>query len=323
MPLHATIAIPTSRLGDLLDHIGVEDIIPRDNEIQARCPLHEKRMGQREHNPRHWSINVHTGVHHCFSCGYKGGLTQLVMDVTGKGIWDAQRTIHQFSVSLQPYAALSTEPEEYAEPRQTLLERLQSFSEPPERAMRRRKLTEASVAHYGVRWDDEDNAWILPIHSENGDLWGWQSKTKDRVLNHPNRVKKSHTLFGLDVLIEEQTADPANNYTVVVESPLDCLYLYELGYPAVAVFGSTMSEFQRRLILQCFETVILALDNDLAGINGTRQVTTTRLHHHISVQTLNYEQAGGAKDPGEMSPKEFHAAMQTAIPVYHWPRRQR
>ena len=210
----------------------------------------------------------------------------------------------------------------YEEPRQTLVERLLTFGEPPERAMERRRIDPMRSARYGVRWDEDDSAWILPIRGEGGDLWGWQSKNRHRVLNHPNRVKKSHTLFGLDVLTALPPIDPLENYVVIVESPLDCLYLHSLGYPAAALFGSTMSEPQRRLILQCFERVVLALDNDLAGINGTKRIVTERLHHHIPVEVLNYEEMK-AKDPGEMTPDQFHDAMTQATPVHHWPRRQR
>ena len=85
---------------DLLEHIGVEDIRSLGVEVQGRCPMHEKRTGERERRPDHWSINRHSGAHHCFSCEYSGSLTRLVMDVAKTNLWDAHRLIREFEVDL-------------------------------------------------------------------------------------------------------------------------------------------------------------------------------------------------------------------------------
>jgi DNA primase len=53
---------------ELLEHIGVEDLQPRDTEIGGRCPAHEKRTGERESRPDHFFVNRSTGLFHCFSC---------------------------------------------------------------------------------------------------------------------------------------------------------------------------------------------------------------------------------------------------------------
>ena len=50
---------------DLLEYLGVEDIRPLGMEVQARCPMHEKRTGEQELRTDHWSINRGSGAHHC------------------------------------------------------------------------------------------------------------------------------------------------------------------------------------------------------------------------------------------------------------------
>ena len=39
---------------DLLEHIGIEDIRSLGAEVQARCPLHEKRTGEADPDWPDW-----------------------------------------------------------------------------------------------------------------------------------------------------------------------------------------------------------------------------------------------------------------------------
>jgi DNA primase len=50
----------------------------------------------------------------------------------------------------------------------------------------------------------------------------------------------------------------------VVESEIDCLYLWSHGKPAIALGGSNMSQVQRQLILRSpIKTLVLSTDNDV------------------------------------------------------------
>ena len=60
--------------------IPLEDIVDRGNEIGARCPMHERRTGEREQRPNHWSINKESLKFWCFSCKYGGWLPRLLID---------------------------------------------------------------------------------------------------------------------------------------------------------------------------------------------------------------------------------------------------
>jgi DNA primase len=305
---------------ELLVDIGLEDIDPRDDEIHARCPDHERRTGAREQRPRHWSINRLTGAMYCFSCGYSGGLTKLVMDMTGKGLWDVQRLILSYGVD--PVGLVTAEREEEApRPVLDLSERLEQFVDPPARAMRRRQLQAAAVTRYGVRWDEHDSAWVLPIRGPLGDLWGYQTKSPTRVLNHPPGVQKSTTLFGLDLLVEEKlywhlAPAPSDDYVVLVESPLDVIRLDGLGYPAVSSFGALVSDDQLRLILRYFTSMILALDNDETGRRETDRILAAGWHRRVSTEILSYAHTK-AKDVGDMTDDEVETAIEQAhLAVY-------
>jgi DNA primase len=299
----------------LLASLGIEDVRDRGSkEISARCPAHEQRSGEREHRPDHWSINRHTGLHRCWSCGYSGSLVKLVMDMTGLGLWDAQKFIRQHNVetdradvvdianvvsALQVTATLEAD---YA-----------SFTDPPERALRRRKIDLNSCAHFGVRWEEGQplGTWILPIrHPSSGTLWGWQRKRGRRVENHPEGVRKSLTLFGLHLL-------QPGSLAVLTESPLDTLVVHRHGYQAVAAFGAEVSDAQLRLIQERTIRLCIALDNDTAGWLSTQRLLFDRRVAFNELLVLSYRHTT-AKDPGEMTADELDFALQMAVPAREW-----
>jgi hypothetical protein len=301
-------------LETLLAELGMEDISPREDEVYARCPQHERRTGRRENRPRHWSINRATGAHYCFSCGYKGSLLTLIVDLTRQSPWEARKKIREHRLDFAAWAermrpvekALDEyEPGDYID----LSERLECFGDPPGTALRQRGLQRPSVDRYGVRWDLDDKAWVLPIRGPYGDVWGYQTKSENRVLNHPSGVHKSRTLFGLDLLVEQPPA--FRDYVILVESPLDVVYVDGWGYPAVSSFGVVVSDRQLRLLTRFFDRFILALDNDDAGKREMRRLVKSNWAKQRPIEVLNYRRASG-KDPGEMDEAQFVRAVETS-----------
>lgn len=59
----------------------------------------------------------------------------------------------------------------------------------------------------------------------------------------------------------------------LVESEIDCLYLWTLGLPAIAIGGSNFTEEQKRkLLLSGIETLVLATDRDKVGFTIRKQI---------------------------------------------------
>lgn len=292
---------------DLLDAIGVEDIQPHENEVGGRCPMHEQRTGERENRPDHWSVNRRSGAHHCFSCEYSGSLIRLIIDLEHVGLWDAHQMLHRFEVDLDAPEEDTWEP---PVPSADLETQLEQFGPPPSRAVERRHLSLEALDCFRVRWDYEVSAWIFPIHGPGGGLWGWQAKGAEWVRNRPPGIKKSRTLFGVQV--------PQNGtQLVLVESPLDAVYLHGLGYTALASYGAGVSDAQMRLVIERFDEVVLALDNDEAGRNETRRLLNERWHHRLPVYVFNYR-GTAAKDPGECQETEVRTAMADPVMAALW-----
>lgn len=55
---------------------------------------------------------------------------------------------------------------------------------------------------------------------------------------------------------------------IITEGYFDVVQAWQEGYPAVSLFGWSMSDYQAECCLKYFDDFILALDNDEAGIGG-------------------------------------------------------
>jgi 5S rRNA maturation endonuclease (ribonuclease M5) len=122
---------------------------------------------------------------------------------------------------------------------------------------------------------------------------GWQSKKPDWVRNYPIGIKKSHTLFGIEKFL--------NKPAVLVESP----------------FGSYVSTEQLSLLNSVASKVIVAMDNDEAGLKASKMLFKTMPRFDDGVLWLNYKNTK-AKDIGDMTDEEIYDALSTATAIPGW-----
>ena len=291
--------------------LGIETS-PRGDELIGLCPMHLERTGQEDNNPS-WSMNAETGVHHCFSCGYKGTLLTLVAEIkeftTQWGIIDFDsakewlrnnievnfeylaRQLEEARISYVPIPA----PVGMSEARLSIFDSI-----PPEWAMSARGLTEDGCVLYGVKWSPANNSWITPIRNpQSHKLMGWQEKSQTQRLfrNRPTGVAKSKTLFGLDAF--------RGGTMIVVESPLDAVRLGSLGVSGgVSTFGASVSSDQVQLMKQA-DKLIIAMDNDPAGKKASLDLLERTRKEGMECWFLNY-QGTEFKDIGDMPEDLVH-----------------
>jgi len=282
----------------VLRDCGVE-YTDRGGELWARCPQHKERTGKEDRNPS-WSINRITGAFHCFSCGYAGNLYILLRDLKGEdAAYTFRSEIEQFGATSNVDIASVRRAVSWVDSRKRARRQVQGIPqvhlalfdpEIPKEHLDRREITAEAASRYGVLWDARTASWILPFWHPDGYLLGWQRK--DAVgrgfMNVPRAMPKSTTLFGWPVVEDA-------NVVAVVESPLDAVKMYGLGYPTLALAGSKASREQVALLEQFDRTVIL-LDNDEAGRAGANSLFAQMRGHAIRVfrpESFQY------KDPGE------------------------
>lgn len=100
---------------------------------------------------------------------------------------------------------------------------------------------------------------------------GEENKDQAKYINSPETLvyKKSHTLFGLNLVKEEIKREKE---VVIVEGELDMISSYQAGVRnIVAVKGSALTQEQVSLLLRFAEKFIFAYDTDNAGINAIKR----------------------------------------------------
>lgn len=297
----------------VLDSLELTLHYQRGSEVNGTCPMHEERTGKTDHNPSWW-INLETGVHICFSCGYKGNLYKLVKDVKKIDDWDIAKFLEEEpEVPIDELRRRLMSLPEYVAPEQKIAmseARLAVFDSPPESALKHRNISAYSAEVYGVLWDTKNSNWILPLREPNfHKLIGWQEKgSRSRFFrNYPAGVRKSTTLFGVEV--------QRDDLVIVVESPLDCLRLYTAGFKgAVATCGALVSSDQAKLLRRS-SVIIAAFDNpkiDDAGKKASKELRQFARKYGLEVKFFNYGDSG-KKDPGDMTDDELAWGIEHSI----------
>jgi DNA primase len=287
-----------SDVASLLESIGLTVTKEQPDRIWAHCPMPQNHASGMDRNAS-WSINPETGAHLCFSCGYRGSLRSLVQDVTGEVPQDLDRQItitkvHRLKYEHTPVEVVPDHP--YVSEAQ-----LRSYREVPEKLCRLRKLDAWAVDLYGVRWDTEDKCWVIPIRAFDGTLLGWQQKAKGWFNNVPPAMKKSESLFGLDVFDGQRA--------VLVESPLDVVRLASAGVPGgLATYGAYVSMSQTDELVGRARSIVLAMDNDKAGREATAELLA-RLSPRIPTWSVVYLPS----DPKDVGDFESNAAVRSLI----------
>lgn len=247
--------------------MGLQVYRSNDDEVTCWCPGHLRRVGREERNPS-WSVNRKTGLHNCYSCGFSGTFLDLVMYVLfPNDVFRAARWMRQFGVNFaraQDLVSFAERTERVVEDEVVLVPetRLAMYDEVPDWALEERRLERESVDHYGVRWDSEVEAWIVPVRTpRTNELVGWQKKwaKRRRFMNEPKDMLKSLCLFGFDVF-------PVGEPAVLLESPLDVCRLHTAGFlGGLASYGAAVSRAQLDLIRDVTDEVVSALDDDKDG----------------------------------------------------------
>ena len=293
----------------VLLNLDVSMVAQRGNEVNGLCPMHKARTGNDDHSPSWW-VNLETGVHLCFSCGYKGNMYTLVRDLKGMDHFDIQDFLKEKTeLPLDVLMKRLKDLPQYITPDEPIgmsEARLAVFTDVPDKELKKRFLTREATDAHGVVWDTKNSAWILPIREPNDfSLWGWQEKgsTGRFFKNYPAGVKKSKTVFGVHILDESKPL-------WVVESPLDAVRLTGLGYNAIATYGAIISEDQGKLMRRATQ-LISAFDNDQAGKKASKQMLGFSRKYGFDLRYFNYSGID-VKDVGDMTEKEIARGLEAA-----------
>lgn len=298
-----------------LDALGIQYTI-RGNEASALCPAHLDRSPS-------WSINLDTGDHNCFSCGFGGSFSRLVSTLHKS--WDTAHvdewiTTRKVRDVVEGRRSLRSREQEKPEPISAA--DMWKFVAPPRAVLRSRNITSFSAEDYGVLWNPERKTFIIPVRDpqQQFEIIGWQEKGNGIFRNYPRGLEKGKTLFGLELVESEGPM-------VLVESPLDCLRMLDAGVPnAVASYGASVTDHQMDLISANTSVLIVAMDNDKAGRASTLKVCnalagrcTVNVFAYGAVSTTGVRRVHvplDGRDPGDLSDDELRYGVEYATPAW-------
>lgn len=112
---------------------------------------------------------------------------------------------------------------------------------------------------------------VIPINNQAGALVAYAGRSIDGSepkYKLPAGFKKSVELFNLHRALQS-----GGKRVIVVEGFFDCMKVHQAGFPCtVALMGSTLSEKQEELLVENFDRVVVTLDGDEAGKQGTAEI---------------------------------------------------
>lgn len=122
---------------------------------------------------------------------------------------------------------------------------------------------------------------VIPIHNERGELIAYAGRAIDASepkYKLPVGFKKSAVLFNLHRVLANNSRQ---DVVILVEGFFDCLKVWQSGNQnVIALMGYSISEEQVKL-LHPFQKILLLLDGDHAGREGSAAVANQLLRSHF------------------------------------------
>lgn len=295
-----------------LDALGI-DYVLRGDEAVAPCP-----------NPDHddrspsWSCNIVSGAHYCFSCSFGGSFARLAAVVRGTRPAEASAWVLALGCRRAPL------PEPAPEPHVSEAA-LWEVTDPPHEELTERGISLRTARAMEVRWHPRRNRWVFPVRARDGKLLGWQEKDRRIMVNRPRDIRKSRAVFGYAHLAATGSSGPV----AVTESPLDAARLVTARVPAVALYGSSFSEEQQRMLWPYAGELILALDNDTAGHKAAAAWIEGNPAMRRHARVFSYggvfrdragryvHPAGDGRDPGDLLGEALRRGVEKATPAWN------
>ena len=181
-------------------------------------------------------------------------------------------------------------------------------------------------------YDRFRNRIIFPLRNHRGQVLGFSGRVMDptiktaKYINSPETslYHKSQMLFAL---AENYQAIRKKELVVVTEGELDCISSVQAHLPyTVAIKGSALTEEQIKLLSRLVKKVVLALDQDEAGLEASKRAIHLATESQLDLKVANLavftpEELEKLKDPDDMARFDagrWRQAIKTAVPVYEF-----
>ncbi len=248
------------------------------DDIVTQCPFHGSG------NEQHPSFGIcnnryrnEYGLFHCFACGAKGNILQLVNHVYNKqdnseyavsfiqSVSDVAYTDFRGRVELKPRTPLK-------KPEVTEVELL-SYQDQKNEYLANRHIKPLIQRVFNCGYDPVDESVTFPVRTVDGAVYFIvRRKINFKWYSYPPGVDKP--VYGM---YEFNSIFPKAHTVVLVESVINALTLWGYQIPAVALLGTGSQTQIDFLNTSPIRRYILCLDGDAAGAKGTEKLKS-KLH---------------------------------------------
>lgn len=248
--------------------------------VRITCPFHKDGLEKKPSCGIYvGNADITWGTVHCFACGFKGQLYDVVASCLDISIQRAKKWLcDNFTEYVKENRVIIDAPinlkavkkkETYLD--ENILNNFQSWHP----YMEKRKLSKEVCEKFQIKYDPQTECIVFPVRDIHGNLkfLTRRSVNSKKFIIDKNIEKEVYLLY--NHLDEKEV--------YVCESQINALTLQSWGYPAVALLG-TGTEYQyAQLKKSGILKYNLCLDGDDAGRRGTKKFIENFPHNFITV----------------------------------------
>lgn len=255
------------------------------NNFQFSCPFHSNGLenkpscGMTRDTTRSGNKVTEAGLVHCFTCGYTASLPKFVADVLGNVRGELYGKQWLKSTFLSDPLVIRPKLELF----QKGNSKNNSFVSEAELDkyrythdyMYKRGLTDDIIELFDIGFDERTNCLTFPIRDMNGRVvFIYRRGVTKKFHQYGEDDTKTDYLYGAYELLDNLDGFDADlrNSVYVTESVLNCLTLWNLGYPSISIMGTGGGNQYKLLERLPQRKIILALDPDDAGEIGQDKI---------------------------------------------------
>jgi DNA primase len=307
-----------------------------DNAV-GLCPFHE------DHSPS-FSIHIYSGLWLCYACGL-GGTLQKFLRLVGKSPAETDRILAPYRDSIESHLH-TQEVQKKARFRNDQFQGIHVIDDAILGAfdfcptyMTVRGFKPHILRAYDIGYDKQRDRVTFPIRDLYGNLVGISGRSvvgeapRYKIYKRGHRgpegwvpgdfgpnfddeyprydIKKGSFLWNADQAIPLVLNSELP--LIIVEGFKACLWLIQCGFPnTVALLTARMSMTQGDIIKTVGNDLILFLDNNQAGREGTRRVADELLETNLNTRVAAYPPYAWAEQPDDLSCKAIRSAVEGA-----------
>lgn len=270
----------------LLDFYSIRLKQIEPNHLSGCCPIHQGD------NPNAFHVDLEKNLFNCFThCG-GGSIFDFVMKKEKLSFYNAASKIWNIFYSSSDRQKMK---QENAKMKQVLtLMNLRLKLQHDHSYLRQRNISpqlaryfQMGFCQYGIM----KNRIAIPVFDIQKRIVAYCGRAVEQDIYpkylFPKNFNKSCHLFNIQRITPQVPHTPQHQKPVfIVEGFFDCINIVKLGFDAVAMMGSSISQQQLTLLKEINRFYILMLDGDEAGEKATIKVSNKMAQFKLTFKTV-------------------------------------